>query len=75
MLKVHELLDTELSKELDEFIATARRTMAETIDEGPARADHQTINSRPVSRSGACGSSRRTAEKGMSDCRRHPGFQ
>ena len=30
-----EMLDTERGKELDEIVAAARRTMRETMDEGP----------------------------------------
>ena len=35
-LKRDELLDAERAKELDDLVAAARRTMAETMDEGPA---------------------------------------
>ena len=31
-----EMLDTERGKELEEIVAAARRTMKETMDEGPA---------------------------------------
>ena len=35
-LRRDELLDAERDRELDELVAAARRTMAETMDEGPA---------------------------------------